>query len=150
MTHPDDNSPGWVKDRRAREVRNAQRVRGQISTLDNDTLFWVEFDSSGPRAFERILARKVGDAATYRVQRSWLSAVDSAIASLHWRDVEQSYPPNSSNETMRIVRMNDSMEAKLAMLMHHESYDLVRHICQDEHNKALLSRAQLERLVGLT
>jgi hypothetical protein len=141
----EDRAPAWVKAQRQQSVAAAQLVRGRISTLEDDTVFWIEFDSSGPRAFNRILARKVGVAASYRVDLGWQSMTDSAIADLRWKEAKAPYPPTNCNETMRLVEMEKTDEAKLAMLMHHENFDLVRSICQDMHNSALLCRARAEK-----
>lgn len=138
----DDHEPAWVKADRARSVATSQRIRAQTSTLDNDTLFWIDFDSSGERAFNRILCRKVGDANSYEVQLSWQSMTDSALADLRWRAVAQPYPPSRCNHTMRLVEIEPDRQAALAMLSHHEQWAALRAMCQDMHNSALLSRAR--------
>jgi len=136
-----DRQPAWIANQRKRSAEAAQRVRARIATLDNDRLFWIDFDSSGERAFNRILCRKVGDAASYRVELSWQSMSDSPIADLRWSAPTQTpYPPNNCNETMRLVDMEPRLEAKLAMLMHHEHFDLVRTLCFQTYNNELLCR----------
>lgn len=137
-----DHEPGWVKEDRARSAATAQLVRGQISTLDNDTLFWIDFDSSGVRAFERILCRKVGDAASYVVQHSWMSPRGNG--DLNWKDMVQPYPPTSCNHTLRLKPIPEAKQAVLAMLIVHEQFTQLRHECEGMHNNALLCRAREE------
>jgi hypothetical protein len=150
MANDEDRAPAWVKAQRQQSAAAAQLVRGRISTLENDTLFWIEFDNSGPRAFNRILCRKVGDAANSQVEMSWQSMTDSPIADLDWKPAKGQYPPNDCNPTMRLVEMDEQLQANLAMLIVHSAWDVVRQICRDTHNNALLCRAQAARRDGLT
>lgn len=135
----DDHKPAWLKADRARSAATAQLIRGQISTLDNDTLFWIEFDSSGERAFNRILARKVGDANAYMVQLSWQSMFGQG--DLRWQG-QVNYPPTNCNHTMRMVPIEPARQAGLAMLVHLEQWNALRAMCESMHSEALLSRAR--------
>lgn len=140
----DNPKPAWLAARDAASLNTARLIRAQISTLDDDAIFFVEFDTTGERATGRFLCRKVGDASNYKVQLSWGSfgPRTRTIDNMTWRDAPKPYPPSNCNETMRLIPIEPDRQAALAMLTHHNAAQALADMCDAMHLNALLCREQ--------